>query len=224
MIHWLIAVMNRKMVAMCAGLAVVTGVMTAQQNPPAAAPASVVITLQDALTRARQYGGQIQSANFAVLQARQDTVQARAARLPSVNAFNQFIYTEGNGTPSGVFVANDGVHVYNEQAVVHQEALALVRRGELNRALATEAIARARVDVASRGLSQTVVQDYYAIAVAQRKYANGQTSVREAQRFLDITQQLEKGGEAAHSDVIRAQIDLQQRQRDLQGAQLSREQ
>ena len=57
----------------------------------------------------------------AVLQARQDTVQARAARLPSVNAFNQFIYTEGNGTPSGVFVANDGVHVYNEQAQVHQD-------------------------------------------------------------------------------------------------------
>jgi outer membrane protein TolC len=209
------------MVAMCAGMAVFTGVIPAQQSPPAAAPGALVITLQDALARARQYGGQIQSANFAVLQAREDTSQARAARLPSVNAFNQFIYTEGNGTPSGVFVANDGVHIYNEQAVVHQEALALVRRGELNRALAAEAVARARVDVAARGLSLTVVQDYYAIAVAQRKYANAQTSVREAQRFFEITQQLEKGGEAAHSDVIRAQIDLQQRQRDLQEAQLT---
>jgi outer membrane protein TolC len=209
------------MVAICAGLAVLTGVVPAQQNPAAPAPGPLVITLPDALTRARQYGGQIQSANFAVLQARQDTVQARAARRPSVNAFNQFIYTEGNGTPSGVFVSNDGVHVYNEQAVVHQEALALARRGELNRALAAEAVARAKVDVAARGLTQTVVQDYYAIAVAQRKYANGQTSVREAQHFFDITQQLEKGGEAAHSDVIRAQIDLQQRQRDLQEAQLT---
>lgn len=206
---------------MCASLVTLTGVIPAQQNPPAAPPAATVITLPDALARARQYGGQIQSANFAVLQARQDTVQARASRLPSVNAFNQFIYTEANGTPSGVFVSNDGVHVYNEQAVVHQEALSLVRRGELNRALAAEAIARARVDVAARGLSRTVVQDYYAIAVAQRKYANAQTSVREAQRFFEITQQLEKGGEAAHSDVIRAQIDLQQRQRDLQEAQLT---
>jgi outer membrane protein len=221
MVHWLIAVMNRRMVALCAGLGVLTGVLGAQQTPPAAPPAPVVITLADALTRARQYGGQIQSANFAVLQARQDTAQARAARLPSVNAFNQFIYTEGNGTTSGVFVSNDGVHVYSEEAVVHQEALAFVRRGELNRALAAEAIARARVDVAARGLNQTVIQDYYAIAVAQRKYANGQTSVREAQRFFDITQQLEKGGESAHSDVIRAQIDLQQRQRDLLEAQLT---
>ena len=180
-----------------------------------------MITLPDALARARQYGGQIQSANFAVLQAREDSVQARAARLPSVNAFNQFIYTEGNGTPSGVFVANDGVHVYNEQAVVHEEALSLVRHGEMNRALAAEAIARAKVDVAARGLSRTVIQDYYAIVAAQRKFANAQTSVREAQRFFDITQKLEKGGEAAHADVIRAQIDLQQRQRDLQEAQLT---
>src|SRR5258708_6597738 len=221
MVHWLVVVMNRRMIAMCAGWAVLTGVMAAQETPPSPTPAPLVIMLPHALPRARQYGGKIQSANFAVQQARQDTVQTRAARLPSVNAFNQFIYTEGNGTPSGVFVANDGVHIYNEQAVVHQEALSFVRRGELNRALAAEAVARAKVDVAARGLSQTVVQDYYAIAVAQRKYANAQTSVREAQRFFEITQQLEKGGEAAHSDVIRAQIDLQQRQRDLQESQLT---
>ncbi len=230
MIYWLTVPMDQRLFVMLdprkcmylfAHLALLPAFAPAQQNPPAAAPAATVITLPDALARARQYGGQIQSANFAVLQARQDTVQARAARLPSVNAFNQFIYTEANGTPSGVFVSNDGVHVYNEQAVVHQEALSLVRRGELNRALAVEAIARARVDVAARGLSQTVAQDYYAIVVAQRKHANAQASVREAQRFFEITQQLEKGGEAAHSDVIRAQIDLQQRQRDLQEAQLA---
>ena len=111
------------------------------------------ISLKDALDRARQYGGQIQSANLAVLQAREDRVQAHAATLPSVNAFNQFIYTEGNGTPSGVFVANDGVHVYNEQAVVHQELLSLVRHGEIRRAMAAEAIARAKVEVAARGLT-----------------------------------------------------------------------
>ena len=52
--------------------------------------------------------------------------------------------------PSGMFVANDGVHVYNEQAVIHEEALSLVRHGELNRALAAEALARAKVDVAAR--------------------------------------------------------------------------
>ncbi len=192
---------------------VCAGVVLAQTPPE--------IKLEDAIARARQYSGQIQSANFAALQAKEDTVQARANRLPTVNAFNQFIYTEGNGTPSGVFVANDGVHVYNEQAVVHQDLLALVRHGEVNRALAAEAIARAKVDIAARGLSATVIQDYYAIIAAQRRVTNVTTSVREAQQFLDITQKQEKGGEVAHVDVIKAQFDLQQRQRDLAEARAS---
>ena len=188
---------------------------------PLSAQAPLVITLQDALARARQYGGQIQSANLNVLQAREDRVQAKAATLPSLNAFNQFIYTEGNGTSSGVYVANDGVHVYNEQAQVHEEVLSLVRRAEIRRAMAAEAVTKAKVEVAQRGLNATVVQDYYAILGAQRRFVNTQTSLREAEQFLDITQKQEKGGEVAHADVIKAQISLQQRQRDLQDAQLN---
>jgi outer membrane protein TolC len=181
----------------------------------------VTIKLADALARARQYGNQIQSANVAALVAGEDTRQVRAANLPSVNAFNQYIYTEGNRTLSGVFVANDGVHVYNEQAVVHQELLPLVRHGELNRAQAAEAVAKAKTEVAARGLNATVIQDYYAIVVAQRKQANTQTSVQEAENFFAITGKLEKGGEAAHADVIKAQIDLAQRRRDLEEARLA---
>jgi outer membrane protein TolC len=213
MLHWLIkdTSMNTRMPAWF--YLALTSLAAAQEAP--------TIKLEDALARARQYGGQIQSANLAVLQAKEDTFQARAARLPSVNAFNQFIYTEGNGTPSGVFVANDGVHVYNEQAVVHEEVLSFVRHGEVNRTLAAEAVARAKIEVAARGLNSTVIQNYYAIVSAQRKFANSQISVREAQRFLDITQKQEKGGEVAHADVVKAQIDLQQRQRDSKEAQLA---
>jgi outer membrane protein len=50
---------------------------------------------------------------------------------------------------------------------------------------------------------------------------NAQTSLREAEQFLDITQKQEKGGEVAHADVIKAQITVQQRQRDLQDGQLN---
>jgi outer membrane protein TolC len=187
----------------------------------AGAQTPTAITLQDALSRARQYGTQIQSANLNVALAKEDRVQAKAAGLPSVNAFNQFIYTEGNGTPSGVYVANDGVHVYNEQAQVHEEVLAYVRKGEIRRAMAAEAVARARTDVAMRGLTATVVQDYYAILAGQRRFVNAQMSLSEAEQFLDITQKQEKGGEVAHADVIKAQITQQQRQRDLQDAQLA---
>src|SRR5258708_33851305 len=172
----------------CAG--VVTGVAPSQT--PAPPP---TINLQDALAHARQYGGQTQTANLAALLAREDRVQARAATLPSVNAFNQFIYTEPNGTPSGVFVANDGPHVYNEQAILHQELLSLIRRGEINRAAAAEAVARAKVDVAARGMSLPVVQNAYAIVAAKRKLATTPRSVSETERFVCLTQNQEKGGE-----------------------------
>jgi outer membrane protein TolC len=206
----------------CTVLVLVTGMvgrLSSAQTPPA--PASQPpVSLEDALARAAQYSTQVQSAALSASLAKEDRLQAKAATLPSVNAFNQFIYTQGNGTPSGVFVANDGVHIYNEQAVVHEEALSLFRHGEINRAAAAEAVAKARVEIASRGLNLTVVQDYYAIVAAERRRANAQTSLGEAERFLELTQKQEAGGEVARADVVKARITLQQRQRDLQDSEL----
>jgi outer membrane protein TolC len=64
------------------------------------------------------------------------------------------------------------------------------------------------------------VQTYYHFVVAQRKYATAQRAATEGQRFLDISQKLEQGGEVAHSDVIKAQIQFQQQRRELQEAEL----
>jgi outer membrane protein TolC len=195
--------------------------LQAQTPAPPAPPPGAAITLADAVARGRQYGTQIQSAGLGVSLAKEDRLQARAATLPQVSAFNQYIYTEGNRTLSGVFVANDGVHVYNEQAVIHQEALALVRHGEIERARAAEAVAQAKIDVTRRGIDATVIVDFYAIVAVQRKFVNAQAGLREAEQFLDITQKQEKGGEVAHADVVKAQILVQQRQRDVLDAQVN---
>lgn len=193
----------------------------AGQQPLPGAGGTLTVSLHDALERARQYGLQVQSADILAKLAHEDRRQASAATLPSLNSFNQFIYTEGNGTPSGVFVANDGVHVYNEQAVVHEELLAFARRGEVRQTRAAEAVARARVDVAVRGLNATVVQNFYAIAAAGQKAASSRLSLTEAQNFFSISQKQEQGGEVAHSDVIKAQLQVQQRQREVQDADLA---
>ena len=189
--------------------------------PSAGQEAGLIINLSDAFARASQYSGQIQAAEITARLAREDKRQASAATLPSLSASNQFIYTEGNGTPSGVFVANDGVHVYNEQAVVHEEVLSFVRRNEIRLAAASEAVAKARLDVVTRGLHVTVIQDYYAILAAKRKLSYAQQSQAEARDFLSITQKQERGGEAAHSDVIKAEITAQQRDRDVEDAALA---
>jgi len=201
------------------GLAAAIGWAQTPTSPPGANP-PLKLTLKDALDRARQYGPQFLQANIAAQLAHQDSVQAKAALLPTLNGLSQYIYTQPNGTPSGTFVSNDGPHVYNDQALVHGDIWSPARRADYHRALAAEAVARARTEVAARGLYATVAQFYYAMAVADRKIANAQQALREAQDFLSITQKLEQGGEAAHSDVVKGQIQLEQRQRDLQDARL----
>jgi outer membrane protein TolC len=171
------------------------------------------------LNLARGYSQQFLQAGLAAELAREDRIQAKAALFPTLNLFNQYIYTQGNGTPSGVFVANDGVHVYNEQAIVHADLFSVAKRADYQRAIAAEAVTRARQEIADRGVVSTVVQSYYALVSAQRHDVNARRSVDEAQRFLDISEKLERGGEVAHADVIKAQLQFQQRQRDLMDAE-----
>ena len=65
-----------------------------------------------------------------------------------------------------------------------------------------------------------MAQAYYAHVAAGHKYATAQRANEEAQRFLGISEKLENGGEVAHSDVIKAQLQYRQQQRDLREAEL----
>jgi outer membrane protein TolC len=178
----------------------------------------VTLNFQQVLERARKYGTEIQTANITALLAREDRIQAKAALLPQTQSFNQFIYTQPNGTPSGVFVANDGPHLYAIQVQAHQD-LSLTKYAEYRRTMAAEAVAKAKADLAARGIVATAVQDYYAVVIAQRKLANAQKSLDDARRFLDLTQKQEQGGEAAHADVVKAELQVRQRERDVADAQ-----
>jgi outer membrane protein TolC len=136
------------------------------------------------------------------------------------------IYTDvnnvsANGTTSQIprYIANNAQHEYISQGNVHED-LSLGNVAAFRRSQYLEAAARARAEIAARGLVVTVVQSYYGYVVAQRKYATAQRALSESQHFFGISQKLEKGGEVAHADVVKAQIQQQQQQRDLQEAQL----
>jgi len=191
-----------------------------QSGPNAAAPTT--ITLQDALTRAQANEPQFRAALTDYGVAKENHVQSRAALLPNVNYNAGFIYTQGNGTSSGRFIAANGVHEYLSEGNAHQ-ALSLQNLAEYRRSRAEEALAKARYEIATRGLVVAVTQAYYGSVVAQRKYSTAQRAAAEAQHFFDITQKLERGGEVAHSDTIKAQLQQQQQQRALQEAQLEME-
>ena len=193
-------------------------------NDQANTPPPVTITLQDALQRAQKNNPEFRAALTELGIAREDRVQGRAALLPNVNYNAGAIYTQGNGTRSNTpaFIANNGVHEYISQGDVHQN-VSLAVYEDYRRSAAAEALAKARAEIAARGLVVTVVQSYYGLIVAQRKYGTEQLSSEEAKKFLDISQKLEKGGEVAHSDVIKARIQFEQQERDLAESRLEME-
>ena len=128
-----------------------------ESQPPSSTQAPLTLTLQDALARARSNSVQFQAALTDQGIAHEDKVQARAGLLPSVNFNNEFIYTEPNGTSSGVFIANNTVHEYLSQGDIHQ-VIGLTSFADYRKAKALEAVARAKDEVAKRGLVVTVVQ------------------------------------------------------------------
>src|SRR5450631_1865606 len=143
------------------------------ENAPATsqAPASAPLRLamQDALARARKNSAVYQAAVMDAGVAREDKNQARDALLPSVNYNNSAIYSQGIGRPPAVrFIANNAVHEYLSQGNAH-EVLDVAAVAELRRAGATAAAARARAEIAARGLVVTVTRSYYAAAAAQQR-------------------------------------------------------
>lgn len=199
----------------------------AQSNATAAQPNSrnplPQLTLEDAIRLAKNNAPEFRSALAEAGIAHEGSVQSRAALLPSLSYSTGAIYTEPNATGTGVFVGANGPHEYLSQGLVH-EALSFASAADYRRARAQEALARAKVEIALRGLVSTVTKDFYDVIVAQQKVENAQAADAEAQRFVNLSKQLEKGGEVAHSDVVKAQLQANDRERDVQDLQLAAEQ
>ena len=183
-------------------------------HPEGATGPPAVVTLQDALQRARQNDAQFQAVVTDAQVAHEDRVQARAALLPALSNTTQYLGNSPNGVnPNGRFVSLDGVKMYREWGVARQELSAnTFLRTPLLRARALEAVAQANLEIALRGLGVTMTRSYYALVVAQRKYASAQQAAQQAARFLEITREQERLGQVARSDTVKADIQYQQLQ------------
>jgi outer membrane protein TolC len=192
------------------------------EGPGSAPNQPLTISLADAIQRAKANAPQFHAALTEAGLAREDRVQARAALLPDVNYSTGAIYTEPNGTTSGRFISANAVREYISQGAVH-EGIGLSSIADYRRARAVEALANAKAEIATRGLVVTVVQSFYGAIAAKRKITNAQQAADEAQHFLKISEQLESGGEVAHSDVVKAQLEANDRNRDSQESALAEE-
>ncbi|HEV3443029.1 MAG TPA: TolC family protein [Gemmataceae bacterium] len=202
----------------------------AQQQPP---KADAPLTLEDAIQLAQANEPAFAAAAAESRATALERKDAKAALLPSVTFHNQYLFTESNHTPAittqgatgqslPVFIANNAIHEYTNQAAV-TETIGLAGTAAVRLASANAARAQAELEIARRGLVSTVVELYYNIRAGADKLAVAQRALDEADRFVDVTQKREEGREAAHSDVIKARLGQQQRQRELAEAGLANE-
>jgi outer membrane protein TolC len=199
-------------------------------RPGGSAQTVPIISLDEAIKRARSsdinYRTAVADSGIAAL----DHSVARATLLPGVVYHNQFIYTQPGQAAtvpvqpavSPIFIANNGEYEYISQGIA-SETIALGQIADYRRLGAVTAAARARAEIARRGLVSTVVGLYYGELASEQKLAISRRAAIEAARFRDLAKKLEAGGEVSHADVIKALLQDNQRQRDLADATLAAE-
>ena len=158
---------------------------------------------------------------------------ARSALLPGVIYHNQYLYTEPNGLqnqagqgassqPAPKFIANNAIREYASQGIV-DETIGLGQVAGVRLANAAAAVAAAELEISRRGLVAGVSGLFYGVLAADRKLAIAEQARSEAADFTSLTSKREQQREAAHADVVKAQLQQQQRERELSDARVAAE-
>jgi len=205
---------------------------------PAMPSAPPAISLDEAIARAQANEPTFAAAVAANKNAALDQAIAKAALLPNAIYHNQYVFTQGGAgiitnpvkakdpaletTSAPRFIANNGVHEYVSQAAV-TETIGPQQFNAVSKTSASLAVATAELEIARRGLVATVVGLYYAASTGSRRVAVAQRADDEAADLTKRTQQREDAREVAHADVVKAQLQQQQRERDLADAKLNAE-
>ncbi len=205
------------------------GLYNADGQTVSAAP-NTVISLDKAIRLAEAnepgYAGSVAASQSANL----DRSIARAALLPRVDFHAEGIYTQpSHSTTPGTlanyfprFIANNDVREYLSQGMVN-ETFSLGQIGNLHKASAAAVQAEAEQEIARRGLVATVTSLYFGVIAAESRAGIAKRGHAEAKDFLEITQKREQAREAAHADVVKAQLQEQQSQRASEDAELVKE-
>lgn len=218
-------------------LAAVTATHSQDARPPAdnsgnAAPPAA-ITLDEAIKRAEASDPAYANARTDSGVAALDRSIAVGGLLPGVVYHNQALYTQPNGLlnqagqgaaaqPAPRFIANNAVREYASQATIN-DTVGMAGLAAVRRADAAAAQAAAELEISRRGLVAGVTTLFYTSLAADHKLAVAERAQQEAQDFSRLTNQREQAREAAHADVVKAQIEEQQRGRDLEDARVAAE-
>lgn len=192
-----------------------------------------VITLEEAIQRAQQSDPAYAAAKADSKVSALDRSNAWAAILPSAVYHNQGLYTQPNGLhnqagqgvtsqPAPRFIANNAVREYASQLSAN-ETIGLSNVAEIRRAQAVEAQTAAELEISRRGLVAAVTSLFYGSLAADHKLAIAERARQEAADFTKLTEEREQARESAHADVVKAQLEEQGRDRELEDARVESE-
>jgi outer membrane protein TolC len=207
---------------LCARTALAEAPPQAASSSSATAPAPT-LTLDQVIAAALRNDPLYATAVATSGSARLDAAISRSAMLPNADAHGQYLYTQPNGVLNQAgqvgnqaaprFIANNAIREYAAQLLVNENisfaALA---------AQSTADLESARRDLVSR-----TVAAYFGVLSSAEKVNVARRALDEAKAFDDLTQKLENGREVAHADVVKADLALQQRQREFDDATLAAE-
>ena len=221
-------------VLFAAGIAVGQTQSSAAQAGSAQAQQPVTITLDEAIRRAEGSDPAYASAAGANRSAKLGQRIALAGVLPNVHASSTDIYAQPNGiytegdagqvlAPLPRFVSYDARPWEYIAMGMADETVSFGSAAALHRANAAAAQAAAEQEIARRGLVAGVTALFYGSLAADHDVAVAQQALDNAANFTKITQDREQAREAAHADVVKAQLTEQGLQRGLQDAQVAAE-
>jgi len=197
--------------------------MEPAEQDSTATDSPIILKLDEAIKRAEAYEPAYAASQAESHAAGLERWVARTDLLPGVTYHNQGLYTQTDrGQIIPRFIANNAIREYSSQAVVN-ETLGLGRLASARRADAAAARAAAELEIARRGLVTAVTNLYYGVIAAENKQKIAERAHAEAQDFFGLAGKREQAREAAHADVVKAQLQEQQRGRELSDANVAAE-
>ncbi len=124
--------------------------------------------------------------------------------------------------PAPIFIANNAVREYASQASITETA-GLAQVAAVRAADANAARAAAELEIARRGLAAGVSGLFYGVLANERRFHVLTTARDESADFVALTEKREAAREAAHADVLKSRLTLEQRERDLRDGALARD-
>jgi outer membrane protein TolC len=180
--------------------------------------ASQTLTLQRCLELAKSYSLKARASDAAIRGSELEREELQATKLPQVKLSSEASYAPNSGTHGYDPAITDGGQLGGRIAVqqsLYDAGVRSLRSEQLSterNALVTEK------QITERDLVFAVEQLFIEALRSQSEIMLQEQSMRQLKDYLDLVQQLTKGGQASYTDVLKTQVQLQTSERSLHRA------